>query len=110
MRRKRWVLALEAVKRAAGMGGPGSPEAHCMVLRFCHAAQSEQVSRHPGPSKAELTMPSYNAKLTLGLLVRYAWSALPNRSLWRCWMHGVSGLHAYPFRSPCGKDVQSSSV
>ncbi len=44
MRRKRWVLALEAVKRAAGMGGPGSPEAHCMVLRFCHAAQSEQVS------------------------------------------------------------------
>ncbi len=43
MRRKRWVLALEAVKRAAGIGGPGSPEAHCMVLRFCHAAQSEQV-------------------------------------------------------------------
>ena len=45
MRQKRWVLALQAVKRAAGIGGPGSPEAHCMVLRFCHAAQSEQVSR-----------------------------------------------------------------
>ena len=45
MRRKRWVLALQAMKRAAGIGGPGSPEAHCMVLRFCHAAQSEQVSR-----------------------------------------------------------------
>lgn len=45
MRRKRWVLALQAVKRAAGIGGPGSPEAHCMVLRFCHAAQSDQVSR-----------------------------------------------------------------
>ena len=43
MRRKRWVLALQAVKRAASIGGPGSPVAHCMVLRFCHAAQSEQV-------------------------------------------------------------------
>ena len=43
MRRKRWVLALQAVKRAAAIGGPGSPEAHCLVLRFCHAAQSEQV-------------------------------------------------------------------
>lgn len=37
------MLALQAVKRAAAIGGPGSPEAHCMVLRFCHAAQSEQV-------------------------------------------------------------------
>lgn len=44
MRRKRWVLALQAVKRAAAIGGSGSPEAHCMVLRFCHAAQAEQVS------------------------------------------------------------------
>lgn len=45
MRRKRWVLALHAVKRATAIAGPGSPEAHCMVLRFCHAAQSQQVCR-----------------------------------------------------------------
>ena len=38
------MLALQAVKRAAAIGGSGSPEAHCMVLRFCHAAQAEQVS------------------------------------------------------------------
>ena len=43
MRRKRWVLALQAVKRAAAISGHGSPEAHCLVLRFSHAAQSEQV-------------------------------------------------------------------
>ena len=43
MRRKRWVLALHAVKRAGAIAGPGSPEAHCMLLRFCHAAQSQQV-------------------------------------------------------------------
>ena len=47
MRRKRWVLALHAVKRAAAIAGPGSPEAHCMVLRFCHAAQSQQVCLLP---------------------------------------------------------------
>ena len=45
MRRKRWVLALHAVKRAAAIAGPSSPEAHCMLLRFCHAAQSQQVRR-----------------------------------------------------------------
>ncbi|CAK0738600.1 hypothetical protein CVIRNUC_001066 [Coccomyxa viridis] len=53
-RRKRWVLALHAVKRATAIAGPGSPEAHCMVLRFCHAAQSQQGIKEAQPVVAEV--------------------------------------------------------
>ena len=38
MRRRKLLLALQAVKRACSLE-PASPEAHTLLLRFCHAVQ-----------------------------------------------------------------------
>jgi hypothetical protein len=43
MRRGKLLLALQAVKRALHVGGASCPEAHTLVLRFCKAAQDQQV-------------------------------------------------------------------
>ncbi len=47
MRRGRLLLALQAVKRARALE-PASPEAHTLLLRFCHAVQEakQQVGVH----------------------------------------------------------------
>ena len=41
MRRRKLLLALQAVKRARALE-PASPEAHVLLLRFCHAVQPHQ--------------------------------------------------------------------
>ena len=41
MRRRKLLLALQAVKRACALE-PASPDAHVLLLRFCHAVQPPQ--------------------------------------------------------------------
>ena len=46
------LLALQAVKRALALD-PDSPEAHELVLRFCHAVQQQQQQQQPGQQQPE---------------------------------------------------------
>ena len=39
-RRGRWLLALQAVRRAAALGGTGDPDAHRLAAHFCLAARA----------------------------------------------------------------------
>ena len=46
-RRGKRLLALQAVRRAAALGGPGDPDAHRLAVRFCLAARAHANGAAP---------------------------------------------------------------
>ncbi|CAL8463644.1 g3178 [Coccomyxa elongata] len=54
LRRGKLLLALQAVKRALQVSGANHPQVHCLVVRFCQAAESQQEAVKEEPVVAEV--------------------------------------------------------